>query len=315
MNIGRIKKVPLRELWKREDTDFSAWLETEIDVLNDILDISITIEKREENVGPFRVDLYGEDNLNRKVIIENQLEKSDHDHLGKVLTYMTNLEAGVAIWINKEPREEHVKAIEWLNEVTPEDVAFYLIKLEAIKIGSEDVAAPLFTIVNGPSITAKQIGAERKEFAEGQMIRYRFWQKFLEYANTKSDLFKNNSPSKDQWIYLSTGTSGISVTPIVTGRKGARVELFISKGDKELNKNIFDQFHDKREALEAAFGDKLEWDKAESGVTSRVKYGADSNDYSVNNEEQWSDMIKFLYDASERMYKAFKGPISKLKVK
>ena len=112
MNIGRIKNVPLRDLWKREDKDFSAWLEKEIDVLNEVLDITVSIEKREEAVGPFRVDLYGEDHLGRKAIIENQLEKSDHDHLGKVLTYLTNLEAGVAIWINSEPREEHVKAIE-----------------------------------------------------------------------------------------------------------------------------------------------------------------------------------------------------------
>ena len=91
MEIGKIKKVPLRELWKKEDKDFTEWLETEIDYLNEILDIDITIESREEKVGPFKVDLYGEDNYGNKVIIENQLEKTDHDHLGNIQTYMINL--------------------------------------------------------------------------------------------------------------------------------------------------------------------------------------------------------------------------------
>ena len=96
-SIGKIKKVPLRELWKKEDKDFTKWLEENIDYLNDIIDFDISIESREENVGPFRVDLYGEDNNGNKVIIENQLEKTDHTHLGQIITYLTNLEAKTAI--------------------------------------------------------------------------------------------------------------------------------------------------------------------------------------------------------------------------
>lgn len=127
ISIGKIKKVSLRELWKKEDKHFTKWLEENIDYLNDVIDIDISIESREENVGPFRVDLYGEDNNGNKVIIENQLEKTDHTHLGQIITYLTNLEAKTAIWISSEPVEEHEKAIEWLNETTPDDISFYLI--------------------------------------------------------------------------------------------------------------------------------------------------------------------------------------------
>ena len=92
MQIGKIHKVPLREIWRREDKDFSAWLEENIDYLNDIFEFDIVVESREEPVGPFRVDLWGEDSFGQRVIIENQLEKTDHDHLGKIVTYLTNLQ-------------------------------------------------------------------------------------------------------------------------------------------------------------------------------------------------------------------------------
>ena len=115
MDIGKIKQVPLREIWKREDSDFTVWLKNNIDYLNDVLDFEVSIEEREKRVGSFSLDLYGDDGLGGKVIIENQLEKTDHDHLGKVLTYLTNLDAHRAIWITPQPREEHGRAIDWLN--------------------------------------------------------------------------------------------------------------------------------------------------------------------------------------------------------
>jgi hypothetical protein len=191
--IGKIKKVALRNLWKKEDKDFTSWLEENIDYLNDILDFEVSIEKREERVGPFRVDLYGEDNNGNKVIIENQLEKTNHDHLGKVLTYLINLEAQIAIWISSDPTEEHIKVIDWLNEVTPENILFYLIKLEAIQIEGQPMAAPLFTIVKGPSIEAKQLGAEKKEFAQRHVLRKKFWEQLLERSNCKTTICSNDT--------------------------------------------------------------------------------------------------------------------------
>lgn len=312
MKIGRIRKVALRQLWKKEDRDFSRWLEEQIDVLNETLGITVTVEKREESVGPFRVDLYGEDDRGRKVIIENQLEKSDHDHLGKVLTYMTNLDASVGIWINSDPREEHVKVFEWLNEVTPEDMAFYLIKLEAIQIGHDDMAAPLFTIVSGPSETSKKLGEAKKEFAEGHMVKFRFWTAFIDHMNEHNALVRNWSPTRDNWIGISLGTSGISVNLVVTN-KNVRAELFINQGDKEQNKKVFDLLAQQKESIEREFGSQLTWERMDEKVTSRIRYQLES--VNISDEKDWSRIISFLKDTSERMVKAFKEPVSKLKYK
>lgn len=127
MSIGKLENVPLRELWKREEHDFSVWLEDNIDVLSEALDISLSVVQREESVGQFKVDLVAENSDGDFVIIENQLEPTDHDHLGKVLTYLTNLEAKTAIWIARDPRPEHIRAVAWLNESTPDDISFSIL--------------------------------------------------------------------------------------------------------------------------------------------------------------------------------------------
>ena len=192
--IQKINKVPLRELWKKEDKDFTKWLEEHIDYLNDILGFNISILSREEKVGPFRVDLFGEDENGHKVIIENQLEATNHSHLGQIITYLTNLEANTAIWITSEPVEEHIKAVAWLNETAPDDISFYIIKLEAIRIGSNPIAAPLFTIVEGPTDIVREIGKEKKEYAERHHLRKEFWIELLEKAKLKTKLHANVSP-------------------------------------------------------------------------------------------------------------------------
>ena len=126
--IGKIEKVPLRDIWKHESNNFTKWLQNNIDVLSEVIKIPLTNVEREQSTGNFYVDLTAEDNSGNTVIIENQLEKSDHDHLGKIITYLSSMDAATAIWIVSEPRPEHVSAINWLNESTAAN--FYLLKLK-----------------------------------------------------------------------------------------------------------------------------------------------------------------------------------------
>ena len=158
--IGRLERVPLREVWMHEAHDFTQWLELNIDVLNDALDLEIVNVDREQAAGKFSIDLVAEDIHGRQLIIENQLEKSDHDHLGKLITYLTALGAKGAIWIVKDPRPEHLAAVQWLNQAL--DTDFYMVKVEAVKI-LDSAPAPLFTLIVGPSREAKEVGQTRKD--------------------------------------------------------------------------------------------------------------------------------------------------------
>jgi len=310
-SIQKIKRVPLRELWRKEDKDFTKWLEEHIDFLNDAIGFDISIESREEKVGPFKVDLYGEDNFGNKVIIENQLEKSDHNHLGQLITYLTNLGANIAIWIVKEPCEEHIKAIDWLNEVSPDDISFYLIKLEAIRIGDTSPAGPLFTIIKRPTTEKKQIGLEKKEYAQRHVLREKYWTQLLAEIIKKSPLFANISPSTDNWIGIGMGRGGFNLN-LVISKKYARAEIYINRGEMEENKKAFDALYALKDEIEKEFGGKLIWERMEDNVTSRIKYQLDGVD--VSNEGDWSKMNEFLIDVAERMHRAFKDPIRKLKV-
>ena len=125
------------------------------------------------------------DRTGEPVVIENQLEQTDHDHLGKVLTYLANLDAKAAIWISVSPRAEHIRTIQWLNETTPADVAFYLVRLAAYRVSGCEPAAPLFTVIVGPSAESKIFGKEKKELAERHVLRLKFWEQLLERAKER----------------------------------------------------------------------------------------------------------------------------------
>ena len=150
MTVGKIERLPLRDVWKHEARYFTTWLEENVEVLNDVIDLGLTTAQREQSAGSFSVDLVAEDEQGGTIIIENQLEKSDHDHLGKVITYLTMMQAKAAVWIVADPRPEHIAAITWLNsEVASAD--FYLLKVEAVRIGLS-APAPLLTLIVGGAV-------------------------------------------------------------------------------------------------------------------------------------------------------------------
>jgi len=311
--IGKIKKVPLRELWNKEDKDFTRWLEENIDYLNEALDFEISIEKREEYAGPFKVDLLGSDKDGNKVVIENQLEKTDHDHLGKLITYLTNLDANVGIWITSEPVEEHVKAIDWLNENAPDDVSFYLVKIEAVKIEPQPIAAPLFTIIARPTEESKEIGLEKKEYAQRHLLRKEFWTKLLERANKLTKLHSGVSPSIYSWIGTGAGKSGISYNYVVTYSYGSS-EIYLDRGkdfvEPNINKIRFDELIKHKKEIEERFGESLEWERLDNRRGSRIVIRFKG--IGLKDHDKWGQLQDKMIDAMIRLEKVFRDSIKNL---
>lgn len=311
--IGKIKKVPLRELWRKEDRDFTRWLEKNIEYLNDILDFDLSILTREKKIGPFKVDLFAEDDLGGKVIIENQLKKTDHEHLGKIITYLTNIEANTAIWITSKPIDEHIKAIEWLNEITPDNISFYLVKVEAIKIGSQPLVAPLFTVVKGPTRESKQLGTEKKEYAERHILRKEFWAQLLEKAREKTDLHSNVSPNIYSWIATGAGKAGIVYSYVVT-YKYVACEIYLDRGkefeEPNINKIRFDQLYRDKDEIEKEFGARLNWDRLDNRRACRISIKFKG--IGLKDKDKWDDLQNKMVDAMVRLEKAFRKHIRQL---
>lgn len=308
--IGKIEKVPLREIWKHEAQDFTKWLQDNIELLNEILDIRLTNVEREQSTGNFNVDLTAEDEDGNLVIIENQLEKSNHDHLGKIITYLTAVGANKAIWIVSEPRAEHIGAISWLNESSSAE--FYLLKIEGIKIGSSD-PAPLLTLIVGPSEETKEAGETKKEIAERYSIRHRFWSKLLEKSKLKTKLHETISPSQHSWIGTGAGKRGLGYNYSITQHEG-KVELYIDRGkdSENENKQIFDDLHKNKNEIEKSFGDKLSWERLEGKRACRIAKLITAGGY--RDENKWDEVIDHMIEEMIKLEKTLSPFISTLKI-
>lgn len=310
--IGKIKKVPLREIWKNEARDFTTWLKENIDTLNEALGTRVVITEREKSVGPFNSDLVGEDENGTIVIIENQLEKTDHDHLGKMVTYLSNLEnAKTAIWISSAPREEHRKAVDWLNEFTPDDVCFYLIQVEAIQIGGSD-PAPLFTTIAEPTEIAKEIGKEKKEYAERHYLRKEFWTALLERANQKTKMYENVSPSVYSWIGTGAGRSGVGYNLAILYGYG-QSEIYLDRGKEypDLNKERFDQLYKHKDVIEKELNQKINWERLDKKRACRISVRFDNA--GLGDKEKWPEIQEKMIDTIIKMKKVFDPYIRNLK--
>lgn len=308
--IGKLERVALREVWTHEAYDFTQWLEQNIDVINEALDLDIVNVDREQAAGKFSIDLVGEDQAGRKLIIENQLEKSDHDHLGKLITYLTAMQANAAIWIVKEPRPEHVAAIGWLNQSL--DADFYMVKVEAVRIGNSP-AAPLLTLISGPSQEAKDVGMARKEFAERYAIRNRWWAQLIERSKAKTRLHAHITPGDYSWIGVSSGFRGLGFNYTVK-QESRTAELWIDrgKGSEAENLALFEQLRSHQAEVDAAFGGALLWEGMEGKRACVIRATLRDGGYK-SPDEDWPRLQDEQIDAMMRLERALKPFILKLK--
>ena len=195
-------------------------------MLNNAIDLSLSIVEREHPAGDFSVDLVAEDESGNPVVIENQYKRSNHDHLGKLITYLTAIGAKAAIWIVEDPRPEHISAISWLNESS--SASFYLLKLEAVRI-ENSLPAPLLTLIVGSSEESQEVGETKKELTERYILRRRFWTSLLEEAKDKTQLHANITPSPYSYLMTGAGRSGLRFDYVVQ-QHTSEIELYIDRG-------------------------------------------------------------------------------------
>ncbi len=300
--IGRIARKPLREVWKHEAHEFTTWLEGNMDVLADVVGFAPQNPEREQAAGAFSVDLVAEDREGNVVVIENQLEKSDHDHLGKLVTYAAALNVRTALWIVADPRPEHVQAVAWLNDAGL--AKFFLLKVEAITIGASP-PAPLLTPITGPSDEGREIGDTKKKFVERYDLRHRFWGALLERAKSTTKLHANISPSDYSWIATGAGKYGLSYQYAIT-RHANTVELVIDRGkDGEAeNQALFEQLMSHKAEIEGSFGAGLDWYSQEDVRLRRIRFGQ-SGGYR-DEEDVWPDIQDKMIDAMVQLEKALR---------
>ena len=304
MGIGRLIAVDVRELWKHEQYDFSKWLskESNIEYLNDILGLTLINIDTEVYVGPYRCDIVAEDETTEaKVIIENQLEATNHDHLGKIITYASGLDAKVVVWIVKEAKEEHRAAVEWLNNNTNNNVNFFLIEIHAYTIGDSD-PAPKFEVVEKPNDFVKRskskVGSD--ELNKSQSERLVFWEEFNQVVASRGKPFNIRKATTDHWYDVAVGSSEAHIAIDLVNKDGIIVvELYINN-----NKDLFDSLYTNKEEIESKLGLKLIWDRLDGKKASRIKYYIEGLDF--DNHNNYDDLMNKIVDTAVSMRDVFK---------
>ena len=290
MDLAKLKKVVLRDVWPHEASDFTSWLaqKENLDALSEEIGVEISLIKTEANVGKFNVDILAEDSDGRKIIIENQLEATNHDHLGKIITYAAGHDAEIIIWIVRDVREEHHKAMDWLNDQTDENISFFLIKIELWQIeGSKP--APKFEIVVSPNEWAKAIKTTPRttELTATKLQQLEFWTQFKDYVRELDIQIRLQTPRPQHWYDVSMGNSDSHVSLTVNTRDNLiGCEIYIGR-----NKDLYKFLLERRSDIEKEIEEEVEW--VDAPVASRVKIHKDVSD--VFDQEKAKEYFDWLY--------------------
>lgn len=269
--LGKLEPVDPRLLWTSEPAHFTPWLANNLPTLGEALGLELELVKAESSVGPFACDIEARDiNTGRKVIIENQLEQTDHTHLGQLLTYAAGLDATVIVWISPQVREEHRQAIDFLNRHTAEGLDFFAVGLEVVRIGTS-LPAVVFRLVASPNAWAKKIAATNQSaVTSSRMLAYQeFFQGVIDELRTVHRFTNAKAAQPQSWYSFASGTKGFLYSLSFTAKGQLRAELYIDVGD-ERNKLIFDYFEKMKVQLEQSVGEPLSWERLDERRASRI---------------------------------------------
>lgn len=299
--FGRLEPAKVRDYWVDEARDFTPWLarEENLSLLADTLGLSLELVGTEQRVGPFKADIVARDGENT-VIIENQLDPTDHKHLGQLMVYAAGRSATTVVWVAKQVTDEYRKVIDWLNEQT--NVNFWALEIELWRIGDSPVA-PKFNVVCEPNELTKSVGdGEPPELSDTKLLQLEFWKGFSEYLETTGSSFNARKAQPAHWYDLPVGTSRahIYLNAVVSGGGRVACGLYVKTSQSEL---IFEDLAEEREAIDAelAMGD-VEWDPIPEKMACRIGVHREAN---IADRDSWPELFAWLKDHAERFKAVF----------
>lgn len=312
MKLGQLEKVDLRDYWKNEASDFTPWLSNEenIKVLGEAIGMELEVVGQEEAVGSFRADILCKDTLTEKyVLIENQLEETDHKHLGQIVTYAAGLDAETIIWIAGKFNEQHRAAIDWLNSKSEENINFFGIEIALYKIG-ESPAAPMFDIVAKPNDWSKTVKGDvkRADLSDHRLFLQEYWQALKSYVESTKATFKMQKPLPQHWTNIAVGRSYFHISASVVKRDNfIRIELIVDGAkSKENFKILLDKYEvDSRDKIDK----NIIWDELPDARVCSIYI---KKEVDVTNKKDWNNQHEWFKENIEKFHNFFSPKIKNL---
>lgn len=302
--LGRLRRVELRDCWEREDTDFTPWLASEdnIALLGEAIGMELEVQQEEASVGPFRADILCKNTASDElIIIENQLERTDHSHLGQTLTYAAGLDAVTIIWIASRFTEEHRAALDWLNRISHESFSFFGIEIEVWRIG-ESEPAPKFNIVAKPndwSKTVKEAAGRSGALTDGQKSQVEYWTEFGAFLEGKDARFKRPKPYPSNWMQWGVGRAGSGLL-VIANAKDVLVAVQITNPD---HPTWFQKLHEDKDEIEKELGFALEWQERPGKKHSRLTVRKKADTRTPEKRPAAFEWMLDRMDAIERVFR------------
>lgn len=269
-DLSTITRLKFGEVWEHEARHFTPWLAENIHVLDEVLNMELELIQREAPVGPFSADIHARDlTYDRAVVIESQRGVTDHQHLGKLITYAADLEAKAVVWISSEMQEEHRQAIDWLNRNAAGDVEFYGVILELLKI-DDSRPAYNFRLIAFPNNWQRRNRTNRKRMGEKGLAYQKYFQGLMDELRERHHLTRARTALPQNWCRFPSGVPGVALAASFTDDGRVSAELYVSTGDAAKNKGIFDELFRLRTQIGKAFGESLDWQRMDESDACRV---------------------------------------------
>lgn len=312
--LGKLERVDLRTIWLGEASHFTPWLarEENLTLLSDTIGLELELEAVEKNVGPFRADIVCKDTVTGSwVLIENQLERTDHSHLGQLLTYAAGLDTVTIVWIAERFTDEHRAALDWLNEVTSEEINLFGLEVELWRIGNSAVA-PKFNIVSQPNDWTKTVTATRRtdagDLTPAKQLQLEYWTALRQYLEDHNSFVKSQKPSPQHWTNFAIGRSYFYLVAAVNTQQN-RISVQLVMDGPEAKPHFY-LLRTEKEKIEQEFGEKLRWREMIKRKQSRIDL--DSNSFDLYNRSQWPQQHAWMQQSLESFHRTFASRIKTL---
>ena len=306
--LGRLERVGLRDVWSSESGNFTPWLAQEgnLALLGEAIGLDLELEAQEKNVGPFRADILCKDTLNGNwVLVENQLERTDHSHLGQLMTYAAGLDAVTIVWIAESFAEEHRAALDWLNEITDDQINFFGLQIELWRIGDSPVA-PRFNVISKPNNWTKTVAEVRRAVSTGELTETRhlqqeYWAGLMDLLRQRNSPVKPTKPLPQSWVNFSIGRSYMNLTATLHTRDNWINAQFTVTGPDA--KAFFGLLKHQKEQIEQQVESLLIWDEQPNRAERRIQIMLRDTD--PTDRFDWPRQHRWLAEQLEALYRVF----------